>query len=320
MTLCQRKVEVYAKADSAPPILAQDRKLAVPMTDSDCRLLRGGPIAASIRADLAAHVDGLRQKGVVPTLAVVVASDDGAVMAYAEAKQRSAAKLGIDIRLEIVHDRVGQTGLENLIDDLSGDPSVHGILLELPVADGLDAEAAIARIDPIKDVDGMTAVNLGHIAVGDEDKALAPATPMACIRLAAEATEISGKRAVVIGRGRTVGRALAPMLTTRHATVTVCHTRTPDLAAAIAPCDLVFVAAGRQALIGSTMLREGQVVIDAGINPTEDGIVGDVAPEAAEIVGALTPVPGGVGPLTSTLVFANLLKAMHLQGVEGALT
>lgn len=288
------------------------------MPETETHLLRGSPIAASIRAELIDRIAKLRQAGTVPTLAVVIASDDGAVRSYAEAKQRSAAKLGIAIRLETVHGQVGQQGLETLIGDLSGDPTVHGILLELPVADGLDAEAAIARIDPRKDVDGMTSVNMGLIAVGDEDKALAPATPLACIRLAEEATKIAGKRAVVIGRGRTVGRALAPMLVTRHATVTVCHTKTPDLIEAIAPCDLVFVAAGRPGLIDAKHLRPGQIVIDAGINPVGDGIVGDVSSEAAKIVAALSPVPGGVGPLTSTLIFANLLKALHLQGVSEA--
>ncbi|MEM7443409.1 MAG: bifunctional 5,10-methylenetetrahydrofolate dehydrogenase/5,10-methenyltetrahydrofolate cyclohydrolase [Pseudomonadota bacterium] len=283
-------------------------------SDTTAKMLRGGPIAASIRSELGKPVTILRNQGLVPTLAVVVASDDGAVLAYAEAKQRSGAKLGIALRLERLEAGSGQSDLEDLLDDLSADPSVHGILLELPLADGLNAEAAIAKIDPRKDIDGMTAANLGLIAAGNEDAALAPATPLACIRLAEEATNIAGKRAVVIGRGRTVGRALAPMLVNRNATVTVCHTKTPDLAEAIAPCELVFVAAGKAGLIGPHHLRERQVVVDAGINPAEGGIIGDVSPKAADIVAALTPVPGGVGPLTSTLIFSNLLKAIGLQG------
>ena len=286
------------------------------MSDSQPRLLRGGPIAASIRETLTTEIAALRNAGTTPTLAVIIASDDGAVRSYAEAKQRSAAKLGIEIRLETMHEHVGQGALETLIDDLSNDRTVHGILLELPIAEGLDERAAIARIDPVKDVDGMTAANLGLIAAGNEAAALAPATPQACIRLAEEVTPVRGKRTAVIGRGRTVGRALASMLINRDTTVTVCHTKTPDLTEAIAPCDLVFVAAGRAGLIGPDHLRPEHIVIDAGVNPAEDGIVGDVAPEAANKVAALSPVPGGVGPLTSTLIFANLLKAMSLQGVH----
>jgi len=274
----------------------------------------GRPLAEALRERIRARVAAAPVR---PTLAVVAASGDPAVAKYAEAKGRSADKLGIALNLAIVDPDAGQEALEHRISVLSADPEVHGILLELPVDPSLDAEAAIARIDPLKDVDGLTPVNLGLIAAGREADALAPATPLACIALAESVTPIAGKRAVVVGRGRSVGRALAPMLVNRHATVTVCHTRTPDLAEAIAPADLVFVAAGRPGLIGPAHLRPGQVVIDAGINLVGDRIVGDVDPAATEVVAALTPVPGGVGPVTSTQIFDTLLRAMDLRAARG---
>jgi len=277
------------------------------------RMLRGKPLADAEREAIARRARSLEDAGTTPRLAVVVASDDPAVAKYAEAKGRSAAKLGIALDLVVFDPAEGQVALEARIAGLSADPAVHGILLELPVAGSLDAESAIARIDPKKDVDGLTAVNLGLIAAGREAGAIAPATPLACIRLAESVAPLAGKTATVVGRGRSVGRALIPMLINRDVTVTVCHTRTRDLAAAIAPADLVFVAAGRAGLVGPGLLKAGQVVIDAGINVVGDAVVGDVDPAAADVVAALTPVPGGVGPLTSTLIFANLIRAIDLQ-------
>ncbi len=276
-------------------------------------LLKGKPLAEALRQDIAERTAALKSAGTTPVLAVVVGSADPAAIKYAEAKQRSAEKLGIAINLVRFDPALGQDALEYELDALSRDDRVHGILLELPLDPALDAERAIEHIAPLKDVDGLTAANLGQIAAGDESRAIAPATPIACIRLAESAAPLSGTRAVVVGRGRSVGRALIPMLINRHVTVTVCHTRTPDLAAAIAPCDFVFVAAGRAALITAEQLKPGQIVVDAGINVVEDGVVGDVDPAAVGAVKALTPVPGGVGPLTSTVIFDNLLRAISLQ-------
>ena len=276
-------------------------------------LLKGKPLAEALRQDIAERTAALKSAGTTPVLAVVVGSADPAAIKYAEAKQRAAEKLGIAINLVRFDPALGQDALEYELDALSRDDRVHGILLELPLDPALDAERAIEHIAPLKDVDGLTAANLGQIAAGDESRAIAPATPIACIRLAESAAPLSGTRAVVVGRGRSVGRALIPMLINRHVTVTVCHTRTPDLAAAIAPCDFVFVAAGRPGLITTGHLKPGQIVIDAGINVVEDGIVGDVDAAAEGAVKALTPVPGGVGPLTSTVIFDNLLRAIALQ-------
>ncbi len=279
--------------------------------------LRGAPLAERVREEVAARTARLRAAGIVPRLAVVAASDDAAVIKYAEAKGRTAEKLGVALDVVRFDPALGQAALEAQIGQLSAEAQVHGLMLALPLAPGLDAEAAIRRIDPRKDVDGLTPDNLGLIALGREADAIAPATPLACIRLAETTGPLAGRRVAVVGRGRSVGRALIPMLINRDATVTVCHTRTRDLAAALAPCEVVFVAAGRPRLLTGEHVQPGQVVIDAGISVVDGKVVGDVdaatvAPKAA----ALTPVPGGVGPLTSSLIFANLMHAIALQGLE----
>ena len=212
---------------------------------AEAAALLGKPIAERIRSRILAEMPpGLR-----PCLAVVVASDDAAVARYAAAKQRTADALGLGFRVETVDPAGGQAALDARIAALSADPGVHGILLELPLAAGLDVEIAIRQLDPLKDVDGLTPYNLGLIAAGREADALLPATPAACILLAETAADLKGARAVVVGRGRAVGRALAPMLVNRDATVTVCHSRTRDLAAAVAAADIVFVATGRPGLV-----------------------------------------------------------------------
>ena len=315
MALWSGKVEVYPVAATRQLPTVPVAKQGNPVTET--QLLNGKPLAEALRSEVADRVAALESAGTKPLLAVVVASADPAAVKYAQAKERAAEKLGITITLIRFDPMLGQGALDSIITSLSRDEQVHGILLELPLGVGLDAERAIARIDPLKDVDGLTADNLGRIAAGDETRAIAPATSIACIRLAESAAPLAGSRAVVVGRGRSVGRALIPMLINRHATVTVCHTRTPDLAAAIAPCDFVFVAAGRAGLITAEHLKPGQIVIDAGINVVEGGIVGDVDAGAMGVAKALTPVPGGVGPLTSTVIFDNLLRAIDLQkGLE----
>lgn len=283
---------------------------------TDAILLRGSPLAEPLRAEIAAQAARAADRGVAPHMVVVAASDDPGVASYAQSKRKTAAKLGIALTVLSIDPAEGQAVLEARLAEMSAAPSVHGLVLALPLATGLDTESAIACIDPAKDVDGLTAVNLGLIALGREREAIAPATPQACIRLAESVGPLAGKRVTVVGRGRSVGRALIPMLINRDATVTVCHSRTLDLEAAIAPCDVVFVAAGRPGLVSSAHIRPGQVVIDAGITVLADGIVGDVDADAIRgTAAALTPVPGGVGPLTSTLIFANLMRAIALQAI-----
>lgn len=280
--------------------------------------MKGLPLAQESRAQTAASAERYRAGGIEPCLAVVVASDDPSVASYAQSKSKLAGKLGIALRLEVVDLADGQAALEALLRGLSADPLVHGILLELPLADGFDVDRAIDCIDPAKDVDGLTPVNLGRIASGNEKDALVSATPLACIRLAESVMPLSGARAAVIGRGRTVGRPLASMLTNRHATVTVCHSRTADLAGTVAPADIVFSATGAPGLVDGSIVADGQVVVDAGISVVDGAVVGDV--DAASVgakARAMTPVPGGVGPLTATLIFENVIRAMALQGLAG---
>jgi methylenetetrahydrofolate dehydrogenase (NADP+)/methenyltetrahydrofolate cyclohydrolase len=278
---------------------------------SDHKKLLGAEIAKEIKAQVAAAVQTLRAKGVIPTLAAVIAAEDPATASYVKSKEKAAAALGINFLIEDLGAECTQAELEARLDALSDSDSVHGILLELPLHKGLDQGKAIEHIRPSKDVDGMTAYNRGLIAIGDERLALIPATPQACLELAERKTAIAGKRAAVVGRGATVGRPLLSLLVTRSATVTVCHTKTENLAAILKEQEIIFVAAGKAGLIGKEHVSPGQIVIDAGINIVDGKIAGDVRfDEVAEIVAWITPTPGGVGPLTSSIIFRNLIKAI----------
>ena len=275
--------------------------------------LRGDVLAKSVKQVVTDAAAELAAAGAPPRMAVVLATEDPASVAYAESKKKTAVALGIATDIHNHGAHVSQEALLEALKALSADPAVHGILLELPLAPGLNADAALDAIAPHKDIDGLTAYNLGLISCGREDQALTSATAQACIMLAETQGSLSGKRVALIGRGRTVGRPLTGMLINRHATVTVCHTRTPDLRAAIADCDIVIVAIGKARQIGGAHLRRGQIVIDAGINYVDGKPAGDVDAASAEgIAAALTPVPGGVGPLTSALIFQNLIRAVRL--------
>ena len=280
--------------------------------------LLGAPIAARLRESVSRQAAELAARGAAPCLAVVLASDDPASLSYAETKRRAAEKLGITMRICQFDPTRGQIAFEDMLGALNADVAVHGILIELPLAQGLDADAALALIDPHKDVDGLTPANMGLIASGREAAALVSATPLACISLAESVTAIAGRQAVVVGRGRTVGRTLAAMLINRDATVTVCHSRTVDLAETVRRADLVFCAVGKAGLIGAPHLRQGQVVIDAGTSMAGDQLAGDLDAAAADgVVAAFSPVPGGVGPVTTATLFANLLRAIEMQGRAG---
>jgi methylenetetrahydrofolate dehydrogenase (NADP+)/methenyltetrahydrofolate cyclohydrolase len=276
--------------------------------------LRGDVLAKSVKQLVTDAAAELTAAGRPPRMAVVLASEDPASVTYAESKKKTAAVLGIAADIHNLGAHVTQGALIDALAALSADASVHGILLELPLAPGLNADTALDAIAPHKDIDGLTATNLGLISCGREDQALTSATAQACIMLAETQGSLAGKRVALIGRGRTVGRPLTGMLINRHATVTVCHTRTPDLKAAMADCDIVMVAIGRARQIVGAQLRHGQVVIDAGINYVDGKLAGDVDAASAEgIAAAITPVPGGVGPLTSALIFQNLIRAARMK-------
>jgi methylenetetrahydrofolate dehydrogenase (NADP+)/methenyltetrahydrofolate cyclohydrolase len=279
--------------------------------------IKGMPIANKIREEITAEVEKLKAKGVQPKLAVLLVGDDEASVVYARSKKTVADKLGIVVDLTVKPADTSEEAVLAIIDQLNADPTVHGILVELPLPKGIGKEKVMARLDPKKDVDGVHPVNRGYLLGGQEDMALIPATPLACVELMARAgVEIRGKRVTLVGRGDTVGRPLASLLIKRDATITICHTKTVDIPSITRAAEIVVVAAGARNLVKGNMLSPGQVVIDAGINAKEDGgITGDVEFDAAkEIVAAITPVPGGVGSLTTTIIMSNLLKAIKLQG------
>jgi methylenetetrahydrofolate dehydrogenase (NADP+)/methenyltetrahydrofolate cyclohydrolase len=272
--------------------------------------LRGDVLAKAVKQAAAEAAARLAASGAPPKMAVILASEDPASVTYAESKRKAAAALGIQLDLHNLGPAATQTELLGACRALSADATVHGIVLELPLASGLNADAALDAIAPRKDIDGLTPWNLGLIAAGREQDALTSATAQACILLAETQGSLAGKRIALIGRGRTVGRPLMGMLVNRHATITVCHTRTGHLSAAIADCEIVMVAIGKARQINGSHLRPGQTVIDAGINYIDGKLVGDVDGSSVEgIAAALTPVPGGVGPLTSALIFQNLIRA-----------
>ena len=272
------------------------------------RLIDGRAIAKAIAEEVADAVAGLRGTGTAPVLAVVVPAEDEAARWYVRSIQRQAAKVGIDC---VVHDLAG-AGAHAVADRLAGlsaDGSVHGIICQTPLPDGMTLEAAGALIDPSKDVDGANPVSLGRLAAGLPG--FAPATAAAVLEiLRREEVRLSGTRAVVVGRSVVVGKPAALLLLAGNATVTICHSRTKDLASVCAEGDVLVAAVGRAGLIGAAHIKPGAVVIDVGTNPTPDGgLAGDVDAGEAGAAAALTPVPGGVGPVTTMLLMRHTVAA-----------
>jgi methylenetetrahydrofolate dehydrogenase (NADP+)/methenyltetrahydrofolate cyclohydrolase len=280
------------------------------------QIIKGLPVANAIREELIPKVKALVEKGVQPKLAVILAGGDEASRVYAQAKEKVGDKLGIKVELHVRPDDVTQDALLALVDQLNADPKVHGILVELPLPKHIQKELVMNRLDPKKDVDGVHPVNRGYLLGGQEHLALVPATPLSCIELIQRSgVDLKGRRVALVGRGDTVGRPLASLLIKRDATITVCHTKTVDIGSITKAAEIVVAAAGFPGLVKASMLSPGQTVIDAGINQVGDTIIGDVEPAAAEVVAFLTPVPGGVGSLTTSIIMSNLLKAVSLQGL-----
>ncbi|MEV0618628.1 bifunctional 5,10-methylenetetrahydrofolate dehydrogenase/5,10-methenyltetrahydrofolate cyclohydrolase [Nonomuraea sp. NPDC050404] len=273
------------------------------------RTLTGKDLAAAIRAQTQAEAAA----GVQPRLAVVVATADEASLWYVRSIAKAAAGVGIacdvvDLGPGAAPDQIGET-----LTRLGADPNVHGLMLQTPLPEGASAQELAANIDPRKDVDGANPLSLGRLAAGLP--AFPPATAAAVMALLDHyEVELAGRRAVVVGRSTVVGKPLAHLLLDRHATVTVCHSRTRDLASVTAEADVLVAAVGRAGLIGAGHVAPGAVVIDVGTNPTDDGgLTGDVAFEAvARVAGALTPVPGGVGPVTTALLLRHTARAANL--------
>jgi methylenetetrahydrofolate dehydrogenase (NADP+)/methenyltetrahydrofolate cyclohydrolase len=286
------------------------------------RLIDGKALAATLRAEVAREVgDMLRTVSARPRLDVVLVGDDPASRAYVGTKTRMAAEVGIDGRLHALPAETRQADLRGLLDGLNADDEVDGILVQLPLPRHLDAGVIPERLDPAKDVDGFHPLNAGRLATGCWPAGAArliPCTPQGCMLLLREVlggNGLRGKRAIVVGRSSIVGRPMALLLLAADCTVTVAHSRTADLEEACLAADIVVAAVGRPGLIRGDWLRPGSVVIDVGINRvTEDDgtrrLVGDVAfGEAVGRAAAITPVPGGVGPMTVACLLLNTLRA-----------
>jgi methylenetetrahydrofolate dehydrogenase (NADP+)/methenyltetrahydrofolate cyclohydrolase len=270
-------------------------------------IIDGKAVAARVRAEVASEVATLPG---TPGLATVLVGDDPASAMYVRMKRDDSAEVGI----ESFHHPLGADAtpdaLAGLLGDLNADERVHGILLQLPLPDHLDQDEFISLIDPAKDVDGLTTANAGLLVHGREE-AMVPCTPAGVMELLRDAdAQLEGARAAVIGRSILVGKPLAQLLLAANATVTHCHSRTRDLGAVCREADVLIAAVGSPRLVTGDMVREGAVVIDVGTNRTDDGLVGDVDFEAAaERARAITPVPGGVGPMTRAMLLVNTVRA-----------
>ena len=277
-------------------------------------LLDGRVVAVKVQVAVAEEASGLRARGVTPTLAVVLVGQDPASRVYVQRKRATAQSLGIRAGDHLYPDGLAEGDLLGLIRELNADRSVHGILVQLPLPAGIDEDRVLAAVDPSKDVDGFHPENLGRLLAGTPS--VVPCTPAGVLEiLDYYGVELKGAEAVMVGRSRIVGKPLSQLLLARHATVTVCHTRTRDLAAHTRRAEVLLVAAGRPAVVTGEMVRDDAVVVDVGVNRLPDGrLAGDVdATTVAPRVRAITPVPGGVGPMTIAMLMKNTVAATSRQ-------
>jgi methylenetetrahydrofolate dehydrogenase (NADP+)/methenyltetrahydrofolate cyclohydrolase len=277
-------------------------------------VIDGKAVAATVRAEVSAGVgEFTQQHGRPPGLATVLVGDDPASHVYVGSKRKLSEEVGIRSIHHGLDAPAPPEQLLELVDELGADDAVDGILVQLPLPDHHDQDAVIARIAPEKDVDGLTATSAGLLAQGRPG--LVPCTPQGVMRLVEVAgVEVEGAEAVVVGRSILVGRPLAGLLVNASATVTVCHSRTRELAEVTSRADVLVAAVGSPRMIGAEMVKAGATVIDVGTNRTEGGLVGDVDFEAVrEVAGAITPVPGGVGPMTIAMLLSNTLRAAEVR-------
>ena len=274
-------------------------------------VLDGKAIAKKVRQEVKERAGAFASAhGRQPGLHVVLVGDDPASQVYVRMKERAAAKAGIAGKVHRLPASTSQTELERLVGELNADPAIDGILVQLPLPEGLDAQPVIDAIDVGKDVDGLTPMNAGLLQEGRPG--LQPCTPSGCMRLIAETgVDLSGKRALVIGRSALVGKPIALMLLAANATVTIAHSRTKDLESRVRESDVVIAAVGRPEIVRGEWVKEGAVVIDVGINRNGEGeLIGDVEYAAAADKAAwITPVPGGVGPMTIAMLLSNTVTA-----------
>lgn len=284
------------------------------------QLIDGVALSRRLRSDIGTRASALATAGHRPGLAVILVGDDPASAVYVRNKVRACAEHGLHSVLEKFDADLSQQHLLERIAALNADPTIHGILVQMPLPRHLDPQRVIAAIDPRKDVDGFSTQSAGELVSGLPG--LRPCTPWGCMKLI-ESTGMAlrGQHAVVIGRSNTVGKPMALMLLQAHATVTICHSATPDIARHARDADVLVAAVGRAGTVGGDMIKPGAVVIDVGINRTTDGrLCGDVDFAAASAVaGWITPVPGGVGPMTITMLLSNTVDAAAAAAVSAQL-
>jgi methylenetetrahydrofolate dehydrogenase (NADP+)/methenyltetrahydrofolate cyclohydrolase len=282
------------------------------------RVIDGKAVAATVRERVREEVAAYQaENGRVPTLATVIVGDDPASEIYVRNKHRACEEVGMRSVHHGLDGSTSEAELLELIAELGADPEVDGILVQLPVPEHIDPDAVVAAIDPGKDVDGLTPLNAGLLAHGTPG--LVPCTPAGVMELLRhEGVELEGAEAVVVGRSKLVGVPVARLLLAANATVTVCHSRSRDLAASCRRADVLVAAVGVPKLLGADAVKPGAVVIDVGMNRLEDGLYGDVDFEvAAEVASAITPVPGGVGPMTIAMLLVNTLQAAMARTAVG---
>ena len=278
------------------------------------RLLQGAPIAADIRASVRDDVAAFKRRhGHAPGLAVVIVGRDAPSIVYLEQIMRSCRNVGVHAQLVEIPGQVSTAALRERIRALNDDPQVHGIIVQMPLPKRIPLSTVLDTLDPEKDIDGIHPRNAGLMTQGYDG--FLPTTAHAAVEILKRSdVAIAGRRAVVIGRSNVVGKPAAILLLREHATVTVCHSRTRDLAAHTRTAEILVVAAGKPGLVTGDMLKRGAVVVDIGINVVGDKIVGDVdMASARSVASAITPVPGGVGPVTNALLMTHLLRAAHEQ-------
>ena len=276
-------------------------------------ILDGNGVAAKIRSEVAVGVAELKERGIPVRLDVVLVGDDPASATYVRMKQKDCAEVGIESKAHLFPASVSQRELATLVERLNEDSAVSGFFIQLPLPASLDTLPLISDIDPAKDVDGLSPLSVGRLAVGLPS--LLPCTPHGVIQLLKRnGIEVAGKEAVVIGRSNLVGKPLAQLLLRENATVTVCHSRTRDLAKVARWAEILVVAAGRREMIGAEYVREGAVVVDVGMHRRDGGgLVGDVRFEEVESKASwITPVPGGVGPMTRAMLLYNAFRAASI--------
>ncbi|WP_213810093.1 bifunctional 5,10-methylenetetrahydrofolate dehydrogenase/5,10-methenyltetrahydrofolate cyclohydrolase [Jeotgalicoccus sp. WY2] len=271
-------------------------------------LLNGREIAKEYRAGLQSEVEKLKSQGIVPNLTVVIVGNDGASLSYVRSKNKAAEKIGMESSIVRLDEDTSEEEVLAAVEKLNNDDKVNGILVQVPLPSQVDENKVLETIAPHKDVDGFSPVNIGRLYTGQ--RTFVPCTPLGIMELLKHTGSLEGKTVAVVGRSHIVGQPVAKLLTNENATVTLMHSRTKDMVASLKNFDIVVSAVGKPGLIKGSDLKEGAIVIDVGNTVVDEKLVGDVDFESAkEVASYITPVPGGVGPLTITMVLNNTLLA-----------